>query len=164
MFSTLPSVMMENVVFQDPYARDLSVRCGIIPRKSGDLFRVLYFGPGDSSLFPIEIAINFVIQITFTPYPGDVQWYNRTTLRIAMSTGAFAIGGNKESINSPPVFWFDDILLSLWKSHDTSAAGFAYISTQYDSLKLDPSVGFAPPVQCTLQVQTWSFINNDTQR
>jgi hypothetical protein len=38
--------MMEDVVFQDPYARDLSVRCGIIPRGSGDSFQVSYMGPG----------------------------------------------------------------------------------------------------------------------
>ncbi|KAF9511950.1 hypothetical protein BS47DRAFT_1124728 [Hydnum rufescens UP504] len=80
-----------------------------------------------------------------------------------MSTGGFAIGGNKESISTHPVFWFNDILISLYDAIDDFVAGFAYISTQKDSLRLDPSLSPAPPVQYNLQAQTWSFINNDTK-
>ncbi|KAF9511959.1 hypothetical protein BS47DRAFT_1394651 [Hydnum rufescens UP504] len=102
-FSTLPLIMTEDVIFQDPFARDLSVRCGIIPRVSGDSFQVSYVGP------------------------------------------------------------VNDILISLYESDGDSAAAFAYISTRNDSLRLDPSLAFAPPVQYNLQAQTWSFINNDTK-
>jgi hypothetical protein len=57
----------------------------------------------------------------------------------------------------------NDILISLIKTTDHFAAAFAYISTQNDSLRLDSSLSFAPPVQYNLQAQTWSFINNDTK-
>ncbi|KAF9510677.1 hypothetical protein BS47DRAFT_50388 [Hydnum rufescens UP504] len=163
MFSTLPSVMTGDVVFQDPYARDVSVRCGIIPRVSGDSFQVLYIGPGPISSFPTAVSLSFDIQVGFTLYPGHLQWYNSSGINISMNTGAFSIGGNKESISAHPVFSFDDILLMLPYSYDLFATAFAYISTRNDSLKLDPLVSFAPPVQYTLQAQTWSFINNDTK-
>ncbi|KAF9513091.1 hypothetical protein BS47DRAFT_1393580 [Hydnum rufescens UP504] len=104
-FSTLPSVMTEDVVFQDSYARDLSVRCGIIPRESGDLYQVSYIGPVNDTL-----------------------------------------------INLPPIP-FDDAF----------STTFAYISARNDSLKLNPTVNFSQPLEYTLQVQTWSFINNDTK-
>jgi hypothetical protein len=49
------------------------------------------------------------------------------------------------------------------RGNNFSAVAFAYISTRNDSLKLNSSIHFAPPMQYTLQAQVWSFVNNDTQ-
>ncbi|KAF9510670.1 hypothetical protein BS47DRAFT_49906 [Hydnum rufescens UP504] len=162
MFSTLPSVMTGDVVFQDLYACDLSVRCGIIPRASGDSFQVFIHWAR---------KYQFISSWSFTPLSHTNcicsiprRWacnHAAPHSDLSMSSGAFAIGGNKESINAHPVFWFDDILLYLLSSDHGVANAFAYISMQNDSLKLDPLVSFAPPVQYTLQAQTWSFVNDD---
>jgi hypothetical protein len=47
--------------------------------------------------------------------------------------------------------------------YNWTTLAYAYISARNDSLKLDPSIGYSPPVQYTLRAQTWSFVNNDTK-
>ena len=128
----------------------------------------------------------------FEPYPGNMQWFepDYTMSSITMDDGYFALGGNKQSPSDPPVFWckpsdlqievcflfffpilVNDIFMSLTDSTfyyspdvmgNLSAIAFAYISARNDSLKLDPSIGFAPPMQQTIQAKILSFVNNDT--
>ncbi|KAF9509070.1 hypothetical protein BS47DRAFT_1488116, partial [Hydnum rufescens UP504] len=75
LFSTLSSIMTPDVVFQDPHARDISVRCGIIPRVPGDYFNVSYTQPGESPLLQNDSALTFNLNAGFEPTPGDMQWY-----------------------------------------------------------------------------------------
>ncbi|KAF9510702.1 hypothetical protein BS47DRAFT_51765 [Hydnum rufescens UP504] len=162
LFSTLPSIMTPDVVFKDPYARDISVRCGIIPRAPGDYFNVSYTAPGESPSLQNDSVLVFNLNPGFEPTPGDMQWYT-TEANVSVGSGYFALGGNKESTGAHPVSWFNDVLMLLTpKWMNGSAAAFAYISTRNDSLKLNPSISFAQPVQYVLQTQTWSFVNNDT--
>ena len=143
---------------------------------------------GEKNTFPAGLSLTFNINPGFKPYPGYMAWYRWTGTyvpQISMSAGYFALGGNKQSTSAHPVFWckpsdlqeksvphsfnvlVNDILMSLSENSGSdgnySASAFAYISARNDSLKLDTSIGYSPPVQHTLRTQTWSFVNNDTK-
>jgi hypothetical protein len=62
---------------------------------------------GKKSTFPQGLSLNFDLNPSFESYPGNVEFYTSPLFptQISMSAGYFALGGNKQSIRAPPVFW-----------------------------------------------------------
>ncbi|KAF8327871.1 uncharacterized protein EI90DRAFT_3017891 [Cantharellus anzutake] len=137
---------MEGVEFEDHTALNLSVRCGIIPRASGDSFDFSY-SLGSINDYPDSGTISFHVRPRFTPIPGTTVLYGTPN----------PIFGHEISISfAPPQFWY---LSSPAEASQTGAFATALVTTK-DYILSGGRQG--SPVHLTKEVQVYTSKSNIT--
>ena len=106
-FSTPTNVLSSEYTIEDPFAQDLSVRCGLFPRpQNANLENVVFvYDLGDAyavapdllNQYPLEIHVS----LQYTRSDGLVMEYQSESLLYPVP-GIFWFGGAKATPDSPP--------------------------------------------------------------
>ncbi|KAF8312148.1 uncharacterized protein EI90DRAFT_3137671 [Cantharellus anzutake] len=140
---------LEGVEFEDHTALNLSARCGIIPRASGDSFNFSYY-PVPIEDYPDCGTIVFQVYPKFTHLPGTALLH---------SEPVNIVGLMNRTSSAPPQFWINDTLLVLYPQdnsiNQTSTFAIALVTTKDYTLG-DGRQG--SPVHLTKEVQVYTSV------